>query len=440
MSVTAYALCGFIMMLLLTLIIFSGKVHPIVVFALLPVLIAMICGFSIDEIGEWVTNGVKSQVATATMFVFAIIFFSCMMDSGVFDKIIGKLLGGAKNVTSVCILTVICTMIGHMDGSGATTFLLVIPPFLLIYQRMKMRPIVLVSLVTCTAGVMNELPWAGNCGRVAAGLQIGTSDVFMTALPGFIIGLCCCFALAVFFSRREIKRGAGLPEGMNLKQFIAQANDDNTKKNELVRPKLFVFNLVLIVITIVIIFLIDKIPTFLVFAVAAGIALTVNYPGSKTQTERLKEYAPSCMTMAAVVLGTGIYTGILNNSPMMSSMTKLIGQLVNDSVSAHLNTVLGFLWAPLSTLGLGHTSTCNGILPMVHSICASHLTKAQVGASYLMVFSPRVFVSPTTAAMYVGLGLAGIDLKEHLRFSLFWSHAVSTIAFAGCLLLGVIPF
>lgn len=440
LSVTAYALCGLFMMVCLTAIIFSGKVHPIIVFSILPVIFSLICGFSMEEVGQWVTTGVKGQVETAAIFLFAVMFFSCMMDTGVFDKIIGKLMGRARNVLSVCILTVICTIVGHMDGSGATTFLLVIPPFLLVYQKMKMRPVVLVSLVTCTAGVMNQLPWAGNCGRAAAGLQITTSEVFMAALPGFLIGLACCFGLACLFARVEVGRGAGVAEGMNLRQVLEESKKENTGKEGLLRPKLFWVNLLLIVVTIAAIFVIDEVPTFLVFAVASGVALMVNYPGAKAQTERLKEYAPACMTMAAVVLATGIYTGILNNSPMMKSIGEMITLLVNDRIAAHLNTVLGFLWAPLSTLGLGHTSTCNGILPLVHEIGSAYVTKAQVGATYINVFSPRVFCSPTTAAMYVALGLAGVDLKEHLRFSLFWSHAISTVALAGSILLGFIPF
>ena len=100
---------------------------------------------------------------------------------------------------------------------------------------------------------------------------------------------------------------------------------------------------------------------------------------------------------------------------------------------------MAYLWAPLSTSGLGHTSTCNGILPVIHTICAENFSKLQVGASYLMNFSPRVYVSATTPAMYIALGLAGIDLKDHMRFSLGWGIGICWVAFTGCLLLGVIP-
>ena len=58
-------------------------------------------------------------------------------------------------MTAVCILTVLATIVGHSDGSGATTYLIVIPPFLMIYKRLNMRPLVLMCLVSITAGVID---------------------------------------------------------------------------------------------------------------------------------------------------------------------------------------------------------------------------------------------------------------------------------------------
>lgn len=47
-------------------------------------------------------------------------------------------------------------------------FRICIPPLLPIYKKMKVRPIVLLSLTTLTMGVMNIVPWGGPCGRTAA--------------------------------------------------------------------------------------------------------------------------------------------------------------------------------------------------------------------------------------------------------------------------------
>ena len=169
MSVTTYAILGFAMMLILTAVLVSGKFTPSIPMIVIPIIFAVIMHPTFADLSDWVTSGLKGQVSNAAMFTFAIIFFGVMMDAGVFDKIVGKMMLGAKTVTAVCVLTVLATIVGHSDGSGATTFLIVIPPFLMIYKRLKMRPIVLMCLVSITAGVMNCLPWGGPCGRLAAG-------------------------------------------------------------------------------------------------------------------------------------------------------------------------------------------------------------------------------------------------------------------------------
>lgn len=429
-----------VLMAVLFIVLIWGKVSPVIAMTLLPIIACIVCRFPLSDVGDWVTAGLKSQVSTVSMFVFAIIFFSCVMDTGVFDTILGKLLGNAKNVTLVCLLTVAATMLGHLDGSGATTFLLVIPPFLIIYRKMNIRPVVLMGLTSMTAGIMNMLPWGGPCARVAIGLELSPNEIFMAALPGFVIGLICMFILAFFMAHIEIRRGAGVPEGTNIRRMLAEETNLDPEKDALRRPKLFWFNLILVTATIVLVFLVTSVPTTLVFAIASGIALMVNYPGAKEQAKRLSAYAPSCMTMVTIGLAAGIYSGIFTNSPLQDAMSNSITGLISHGAAAHLNTVMGYLWAPLTTVGLNHEATVYTIIPTISEIVKDYVSPAQVGGTYLMTYVTRTFANPLTAAMYVGLGLSGVDMKEHLRFTLPWALLISTIIITVVLLLGFLPF
>lgn len=438
MSVTTYAILGFAMMLILTAVLVSGKFTPSIPMIAIPMIFAIIMRPSFADLSDWVTTGLKGQVSNAAMFTFAIIFFGVMMDAGVFDKIVGKMMLGAKSVTAVCFLTVLATMVGHSDGSGATTYLIVIPPFLMIYEKLKMRPLVLMCLVSLTAGVMNSLPWGGPCGRLAAGFGISATDILMAELPGMIIGLICCFLIAFYYAKQEKKRGAGLPEGLKPSQLFSEA-DKTEEEKVLLRPRLFKFNVVLIVAVIITMFA-SGLPTFLCFMVASAIALIVNYPGAKMQSERLKSYAPTVLTMVSVLFASGVLTGVLNNSPMKNSMVTVVSDILSGGATAHVNTVMGFLWGPLSALGLNHEACAYTIVPMLQSIAADHVTPLQAAASYLMTFVPQVFVNPSTAAMYIGLGLAGIEFKDHWKFTFKWAMVICTVSFAGSILLGAIPF
>lgn len=438
MSVTTYAVMGFAMMLIVTAVLVWGKFTPSIPMVIIPVIFAVLMGASVADLKSWVTAGLSGQVQNAAMFTFAIVFFGVMMDAGVFDKIVGWMMKGAKNVTAVCIITVLATMVGHADGAGATTYLIVIPPFLMIYKKMNMRPIVLMSLVSLTAGVMNSLPWGGPCGRLAAGFGISASDIMAAELPGMIIGLILCFLLAVYFARQEIKRGAGLPEGVKPEELFSES-DKTEEQKALLRPKLFIFNVIMIIAVIAAMFF-SGFPLFFCFMIAASAALIVNYPGLKEQTERLRSYAPQVVMMVTVLFASGILTGILNNSPMKESMVTVISNVLNGSATAHINTIMGFLWGPLSALGLNHEASAYTIVPMMQSIASNYITPIQASASYLMTFVPQVFVNPGTAAMYIGLGLSGIEFKDHWRFSFKWAMLICTLCFAGSVLIGAIPF
>jgi CitMHS family citrate-Mg2+:H+ or citrate-Ca2+:H+ symporter len=437
MSVTMYAFLGFAMMIVLTVVLVWGKFTPSIPMIVVPAIFALIMHPSIKDLSSWVTDGLKGQVSNAAMFTFAIIFFGVMMDAGVFDRIVGKMMKGAKTVTAVCLLTVVATIIGHSDGSGATTFLIVIPPFLMIYKKMHMRPLVLMCLVSMTAGVMNSLPWGGPCGRLAAGFEVSATDVFIAELPGLVIGLACCIGIALYYAIQEKKRGAGLPEGVHPEELFTET-DRTDEEKALLRPGYFVFNVILIVLVIFAMFF-TKLPTFFCFMIGASTALLVNYPDAKVQAARLRSYAPQVLTMVSVLFAAGIFTGILNNSPMKDSMVEVISAMLQDG-GEHINTVMGFLWGPLSAIGLNHEACAYTIVPMIQSISADHVTKLQAAAGYLMTFVPQVFVNPATAAMYIGLGLSGIEFKDHWKFSFKWAMLICTVCFAGSLLIGAIPF
>lgn len=438
MSVTGYAILGFAMMLILTVVLVSGKFTPSIPMIGIPMIFALIMRPGIKDLSDWVTTGLKGQVSNAAMFTFAIIFFGVMMDAGVFDRIVSKMMLGAKTVTAVCILTVLATIVGHSDGSGATTYLIVIPPFLMIYKKLNMRPLVLMCLVSLTAGVMNCLPWGGPCGRLAAGFEVSATDILFTQLPGLIIGLVCCILIALYYAKQEKKRGAGLEKGIKPSELFSEA-DKTEEEKALLRPRLFGFNVFLIVAVVVAMF-VSGLPTYFCFMAAAVIALIVNYPGAKMQNERLKTYAPTVLTMVSVLFASGIFTGILNNSPMKDAMVQTVSNLLAGGAAAHLNTLMGFLWGPLSAIGLNHEACAYTIVPLLQSVAADYVTPLQAAASYLMTFVPQVFVNPGTAAMYIGLGLAGLEFKDHWKFSFKWAMLICTLSFAGSILFGAVPF
>ena len=78
--------------------------------------------FSLQEMGDFIAEGVKGVHATAALFIFSVLFFGIMTDVGMFDKIIGALMKKVgHNVIGVTLMTSIIAMIAHLDGAGAVT-------------------------------------------------------------------------------------------------------------------------------------------------------------------------------------------------------------------------------------------------------------------------------------------------------------------------------
>ena len=125
---------------------------------------------------------------------------------------------------------------------------------------------------------------------------------------------------------------------------------------------------------------------------------------------------------------------------MKDAMVEVVSNILSGGTAAHINTIMGFLWGPLSAMGLNHEACAYTIVPMLQSIAADYITPLQAAAGYLMTFVPQVFVNPGTAAMYIGLGLAGIEFKDHWKFTFKWAMMICTLCFAGSVLVGAIPF
>lgn len=436
MSVLGVA--GFALMIIIVALLLKGKSAPTTIFILAPIIVGFLVGFTPAEMGEYIASGVSGVSTTAILFIFAVMFFGVMNDAGVFDRIVSavlKLVG--NNVLLLMFATVLIAIVGHLDGSGATTLLICIPPLLPIYKKMKVRPIVLLSLTTLTMGVMNIVPWGGPCGRTAAALEVTTTELWHYCIPAQIFGIVAILGLCVLFARMEKKRGAG---------YVALSADQTQETtevaeqvNELHRPKLFWFNIALIV-AVVLMLTLTKIATHITFMIAMSIALMVNYPSQKAQMERVKAHATDALTMAFTALASGVLIGIMGKSPMLNAMTEMVLSVMPESFAPHLHVFFAAINSPLSMIIHGDALTY-GILPIVNQIVSAYgIPAAAVGAAFLITFGPTIYIMPMTAATYMGLGLAQVELKDHIAFSLKWAIALAVLMLAFVVLTGIIPF
>ena len=429
-------LAGFALMILIVALLLWGKSTPAVVFILLPIIVGFVVGFTAEEMSGYIASGVSGVATTAILFIFAVLFFGVMNDAGVFDVIVGKVLKlVGNNITLLMFATVLIAFIGHLDGSGATTLLICIPPLLPIYKKMNVRPINLLCITTLTMGVMNIVPWGGPCGRTAAALEVGTSEIWRYCIPAQVVGIVLILGLCVLLSRNEKKRGAGYTPAAEAETVSVETV---AEVNELHRPKLFWFNIALIV-AVVLMLTMTKVATHITFMIALAIGLTVNYPSQKMQMERVKAHATDALTMAFTALASGVLIGIMGKSPMLDAMTQMVLSAMPESMAPHLHVLFAAVNSPLSMFIHGDALTY-GILPIVNQIVSVYgIPAAAVGAAFLITFGPAIYIMPMTAATYMGLGLTNVELKDHIAFSYKWAFVLASAMLAFVLVTGIIP-
>ena len=165
MSDTILALLGFATVITVIVLLLRNVTVPALAFVSVSTITAAILvatgAFTLDEMAGFIKEGVKGVHGTAILFIFSVLFFGVMTDAGMFDKIIGALMKKVgNNVVGVALMTCLIAIIGHLDGGGASTFLITIPAMLPVYKRLHMRRETLLLICVTSMGVMNCCPGA----------------------------------------------------------------------------------------------------------------------------------------------------------------------------------------------------------------------------------------------------------------------------------------
>ena len=114
---------GFLMVIVFMYLIMSKRMSAMVALMLVPVVFMLALGFA-PELGKWAFDGVKKVAPTGIMICFAILFFGVMIDAGLFDPLIKKILQMVHgDPVKVAVGTAVLAAIISLDGDGSTTYM-----------------------------------------------------------------------------------------------------------------------------------------------------------------------------------------------------------------------------------------------------------------------------------------------------------------------------
>ena len=449
---------------LLALILFN-RCSPLVGLVAVAAGAGVVGGFGLKT-ASFMLEGITTIAPVVAMFVFAIVFFGIMTDAGLLDPIIARVLSlTGLRPTRIVIASALLALLVHLDGSGAVCFLVVIPAMRPLYERVGIDRRVLACVVSMAAGV-NFLPWTGPTLRASAALKIPVSNIFRPMMGVQAVGLVFVFGAAWWLGQRETRRLAAIAaalglngaatgptsstdstsstgaEGLPAARVAASripTGEDGATPPAVKRPGLFWVNLLLTLIVMSAL-VSGLVAPAVAFMVGTVIALLINYPGSAAQRERVDAHAHAALTMAAILLAAGAFTGVMTGTGALKALAQSAVSHLPPGTGSQIPFLLSLVAMPLSML-FDPDSFYFGVLPVIAEMHARLGGAAvQVAQAALVGQMTAGFpVSPLTPATFLVSGLAGIELSAHQKFAFPFLYAASLMMALACVLFGLFP-
>lgn len=452
LTILAYA-----MIVVFMYVIMTKKLSPLTALVMVPLVfavIALIAGVAVPlvdpktgavgtlDIGDWVKDGIKTTSNTGIMLLFAILYFSIMLDAGMFDPITKKMIQFAKgDPMRVLMATAIVSAAVSFNGDGTTTTLICCTAFLPIYKKLDMKMMNLGVLVVLQNTIMNLLPWGGPTARAMAVLGVG-SEILAFLLPGMVISvLFVIFVVARHMGKLERKR-LGIAE-MSNEDIAALTVADDPETEALRRPNLFWFNLCLTIVLIA--WLVAgsfisaiELPSTMLFIVGTCIALLANYPNLKDQAARIGANGGDAVQVVILVFAAGVFMGLFQGSGMADALAQSLIHIIPRELGGFWGIIVAILSAP-GTFFLSNDGFYFGVMPaLAQAGFAYGFTPLQLALASLMGQAFHL-LSPLVAFIYLLLRLTGLDMGEWQRAAGKWAACIFVIFVVTIILTGQMP-
>jgi CitMHS family citrate-Mg2+:H+ or citrate-Ca2+:H+ symporter len=451
------AALGFATIAIFLIAIMTHRLSVLLALILIPTVAAILAGAG-PGLGEMMLDGIVKVAPVGIMIVFAVLYFGLMLDVGLFDPLITRLLRLVKgDPLKVVVATAVLTMAVALDGDGATTFLITVSTFLPLYQRLGMSRLVLSGVIALGAGVMNLIPWGGPTVRAMAALEADASVIFNPVVPAMVVGILWVLLVAYILGRKERQRlgviSLEAPAGGRASAVQQAANpggdtDDEadgslhahpSERRDAARaPWVFWFNAGLTA-ALVIALLMALLPLPILFILAFAVAMMVNHPTWEAQQKHLISHAGSVVTVSTMIFAAGIFTGVLTGTGMITAMAAATVSVIPSSMAEYLPVIVAITSMPLS-LVFTPDAYYFGVLPVVAQAAGSlGVDPVLVGRAAILGQMTTGFpLSPLTASTFILIGMSGVNLGDHQRFIFPWAFGTTAVMTAVAYLTGVL--
>lgn len=370
--------------------------------------------FSVDYESQSVSWGVISPGLT---ILFSILYFDIMLGVGLFDPVAAFFIRMAKgDPLKVLMSTVMVASVVSLNGDTTTTIIICLAAFINLYKQLGLRLSYLAIIIVAPIGIWNQLPWGGPTIASATAQGVEVNELFATLLPGLLAAQVVVIALTYVLGRRERKRLGWTKDStkaVSAEQLEAMVAAVRDKDVELKRPKLFVFNLILTLLSVVLLIQ-GEIHGSIIFMLASAIALVVNYPSVDLCSQRLEDLAPDVLPTAVITLGAGVFSGILSGSGMATALATFIADIIPTQLSTHMAPIYAIIATP-AVCFLPQDAFYFGIASVMKDVMAQFGIDAMQAAVASMVGQSFRLVSPVIPALYMLCNECKLNFTDFMK-------------------------
>ncbi|MCW2293450.1 CitMHS family citrate-Mg2+:H+ or citrate-Ca2+:H+ symporter [Pseudomonas sp. BIGb0408] len=430
------ALLGLAMVVVFTYMIMSKRMSPIVALTFIPIVFAVAGGFG-DSTGKMILDGLKMVAPSAALLLFAILFFGLMIDTGLFDPLIRKILRKVNgDPVKIAVGTALLSLTVALDGDGTTTYMITCAAMLPLYRRIGMNPMVLATVSMLSLSIMSGMtPWGGPATRAIAALGLDASEYFIPLLPTMVAGAAFVVLIAYVLGRKERSR-IGNTElqtgGGNC--YIEEILGDQPYK----RPRFVWVNLFL-VIAVMTALVMGVAHAAVLFLIGFVVALMINYPQLDIQKERILSHSGNAMTVVLLVFAAGVFAGIFSGTKMVDALAQSIVNMIPPSWGHLFPLVVAFTSMPL-TFVLSNDAYYFGVVPILAKAAAAYGIDPVEIARASILGQPVHLMSPLVASTLLLVGMVDKDIGDFQKSTVKWAVLLSLGITLVAVLTGAISF
>lgn len=387
-------------------------------------------------LGDFVLNGVKTTATTGIMLLFAILYFSIMLDAGTFDPITTAMIRFAKgDPVKILMATAIVSVAVSLNGDGTTTTLIVVTAFLPLYKKLHLKVMNLGVLLILMNTIMNLLPWGGPTARAISVLGLNEQTVLRSVAPGMILSIIYVLILAYFLGKKERQR-VGV-QSLTRDEMAALTQASSDEEEALKRPQYFWFNLIMTILLVVLLIL-GCFPSLFIFFIGTVLALMVNYHELKLQKQLIGKNAGAAVQVVILVFAAGAFMGLFTQTGMATALANSLTQIIPSSCGQAWGLITALLSAP-GTFFLSNDAFYYGVVPVLAKTGQEYgFTALEIGTASLMGQAFHL-LSPLVAFIYLLLNMTGLDMVEWQKESGKWAIGIFIIFIATAGLLNIVP-